>query len=493
MGSTAAEPTAADATDESSAGPKPEPSAAPEPLAAGEATVAISVEALRAAMGGESEAHRDQPREDRDEQQADQQVEQADEPASGATAPEPLAEEVTNVIPRLRGVTRRPIAPQRYPAPNPAPNQSQPPRPAPAPRRPSPGQVPGQPFPPPRRPVPNQLGPVLGPSAPVNPNPLVNPGPPNQGARPPIGPPRRWSAATPRPGRPPVRLPIQPPGVPPVSLPPTPMVNRVIGPLQPAEETPAEPSALKKASDALSMSKVLAGGMAAATSAVFGSYFGTFGTVGGAAAGSVATTLVTRFYQRSLEHTRDLAKARVLSVGGKAEDEPVEEQRTVQLDPEKAAPASSGGNGHRSVKLLVSGTLVIFLIGLALVTGIEWAKGSPLSGGPSGTSVGRIVDPHPAPRPTPTPMPSERERSSSESNSDDEDSEDSSSDSSKHEKKKHLEDILPSDSDSPDPSDSVAPSAPPSSQPGLLPGLGKRQSGGGDLFQQPSSTSQPEQ
>jgi hypothetical protein len=289
-----------------------------------------------------------------------------------------------------------------------------------------------------------------------------------------------------------VRLPVQPPGVPPVALPSTPMVNRVIGPLRPAEETPAEPSAIKKASDALSMSKVLAGGMAAATSAVFGSYFGTFGTVGGAAAGSVATTLVTRFYQRSLEHTRDLAKARVLSVGGKAEDEAIEEQRTVQLDPEKAAPAS-GGNGHRSVKLLVSGTLVIFLIGLALVTGIEWAKGSPLSGGPSGTSVGRIVDPHPAPpKPTPTSVPSDRERSSSSSDSDDEDSEDSS-ESNKHEKKKHLEDILPSDSDSPDSSDSVAPSAPPSSQPGLLPGLGKRQSDGGLFQQQPSPTSQPEQ
>jgi hypothetical protein len=36
-------------------------------------------------------------------------------------------------------------------------------------------------------------------------------------------------------------------------------------------------------------------------------------------------------------------------------------------------------------------TVVAFVIGLLVITGVEWAKGSPISGGESGTSVGRVV------------------------------------------------------------------------------------------------------
>jgi hypothetical protein len=412
-----------------------------------------------------------------EDKQAD---EQHDEPASGATAPDPTAEEVTNVIPRLRGENaRRPIAPPRFPVPN----QSQPARPAPAPRRPSPGQTPGQSFPPPRRPVPNQL-------------PNLNP---NQLPMPPIGPPRRWAAASrplPRAGQPPVRLPIQPPGVPPVVLPSTPMVNQLIG-QQPATadftDKPVGP--IKKASDQLSMSKVLAGGMAAATSAVFGSYFGTFGTVGGAAVGSVATTLATRLYQRSIEHTRDSVKAKVQIVAGRGDDSAtaskIETQRTVQLDPELAEPAS-GRSGGRSVKILVLGTLMIFLIGLALVTGVEWAKGSPLSGGSTGTSVQRVLEPRSTPTPPPPSQDSQSDQSSSsESSSDSSDSENPLDESEKN-KKKRLNDLLPSDSDSSGPSsdsnsDSTPPSSVPPSQRGVLPGLGAgSSSSNGGLFPQPT-------
>jgi hypothetical protein len=280
-----------------------------------------------------------------------------------------------------------------------------------------------------------------------------------------------------------------------VVLPSTPMVNQLIGQQSATADFTDKPvGPVKKASDQLSMSKVLAGGMAAATSAVFGSYFGTFGTVGGAAVGSVATTLATRLYQRSIEHTRDSVKAKVQIVAGRGDDSAtaskIETQRTVQLDPELAAPAS-GRPGGRSVKILVLGTVMIFLIGLALVTGVEWAKGSPLSGGSTGTSVQRVLEP----RSTPTPPPSQDSQSdgssSPGSSSDSSDSENPLDESEKN-KKKRLNDLLPSGSDSSSPSsdsnsDSTPPSSVPPSQRGVLPGLGAGSSGSnGGLFPRPT-------
>jgi hypothetical protein len=53
----------------------------------------------------------------------------------------------------------------------------------------------------------------------------------------------------------------------------------------------------------LSTSKVVAGGLAAATTAVLGSYFGVLGTVGAAAATSIVTALSAEVYQRSLDRT----------------------------------------------------------------------------------------------------------------------------------------------------------------------------------------------
>jgi hypothetical protein len=65
--------------------------------------------------------------------------------------------------------------------------------------------------------------------------------------------------------------------------------------------TPSTGAKTGKASDTLTMSKVTAGGLAAATTANYGSYFGAFGTVGGAALGSVASAVVSHVYQRSIE------------------------------------------------------------------------------------------------------------------------------------------------------------------------------------------------
>ncbi|HTF50361.1 MAG TPA: hypothetical protein VK735_23220 [Pseudonocardia sp.] len=389
----------------------------------------------------------------------------------GAAEPDPTAEEITNVIPRFRGARGRRATPPR-PRPGPVPNP--PPRPVRAPGWPGPGQVPGA--------LPNQPFP-----SPVGPQPSRTPVPP-------VGPPRRWPENRRGPVRPPAQLqppatPLGlPPGVPQVSLPPVPVVNQVISPTPPTATD--EPSAVKKAADKLSMSKVLAGSMAAATSAVFGSYFGTLGTVGGAAVGSIATTVATSIYQRSIERTRDTVKTKVLGVTGRGggDDEvqqfvPVEDERTVRLEAGRAAPAEARP-ARRPVRLVVAGTFLIFLVGLALVTGIEWAKGSPLSGGTGGTSVGRVLE-RPAPPTTHrevTPQP--EDSSSSEPSSDSSDSSDSDESSQRESSRKKLEDLLPSGSSRPSPSDSPSDSSsPPSPTENLLPRIGPSDSNSG-LFQQ---------
>jgi len=273
-----------------------------------------------------------------------------------------------------------------------------------------------------------------------------------------------------------------------VSLPAVPVVNQVISPA--SLTATADTSAIKKAADKLSMSKVLAGSMAAATSAVFGSYFGTLGTVGGAAVGSIATTVATSVYQRSIERTRETVKSKVLGVTGRAggddevqQFEPVEDERTVRLEAGRAAPAEAR-TSRRPVRMLVAGTFLIFLVSLALVTGIEWAKGSPLSGGTGGTSVGRVLE-RPAPPTTQrevTPQP--EDSSSSEPSSDSSDSSSSNKSSQRESSRKNLEDLLPSGSSKPSPSQSSRPSSsPPSPTENLLPRIGPSDSNSG-LFQQ---------
>lgn len=147
----------------------------------------------------------------------------------------------------------------------------------------------------------------------------------------------------------------------------------------------------------LTVNQVVAGAGAAATSAVLGSFFGAAGTVAGAALGSVASTLAGTLYQRSLDRTRDTVAARI---------------RRPRVDPELTIPMprisperSSRGPGTTApappptrrpwLRRSIAGALLVFVLGLSVVTGLEWAKGSTLVQGESGTSVGRVVGPAP--------------------------------------------------------------------------------------------------
>jgi hypothetical protein len=170
-----------------------------------------------------------------------------------------------------------------------------------------------------------------------------------------------------------------------------------------------ESAAAAKAPD-LTVNKVVAGAGAAATSAVLGSYFGATGTVMGAALGSVASTVATVVYQRSLDRTRDTLVARVRLTPGRRTDVAVDpraegpvaavqlpaprtpaDQETVRLSVEPdVAPRLR--MPRRRALLWAGATVLVFAIGLLAVTGVEWAKGSTLTTGESGTSVGRVFD-----------------------------------------------------------------------------------------------------
>ncbi|GEL20506.1 hypothetical protein [Pseudonocardia asaccharolytica] len=192
-------------------------------------------------------------------------------------------------------------------------------------------------------------------------------------------------------------------------------------PVRPPESDAPEPEEAPKKGLDLSINKVVAGAGAAATSALFGSFFGVSGTVAGAALGSVIITVGSTIYQRSLDRTRDEVKARIKLPSGRTVDvkrdaptkaidlskqitiplqrtgpggvlRPVSQHASGQPTQHSAPPTSARRLNPRRVLVLSGVTVVIFVLGLLVVTGIEWAKGSPISGGDAGTSVGRVLD-----------------------------------------------------------------------------------------------------
>jgi hypothetical protein len=173
----------------------------------------------------------------------------------------------------------------------------------------------------------------------------------------------------------------------------------------PAETAQPAPSVAKKVAD-LTVNKVLAGAGAAATTAVLGSYFGAAGTVAGAALGSVASTLATTLYQRSLDRTRDTIVARVRITPGRRTDPADAATTELTVPMPRVSPEAAATTGLRAEPVLrrprrawmwLGVTVLVFLIALLAVTGIEWAKGSTLTTGQAGTSVGRVLAPAPGP------------------------------------------------------------------------------------------------
>lgn len=169
-------------------------------------------------------------------------------------------------------------------------------------------------------------------------------------------------------------------------------------------DAPPDPQPAKKAGD-LTVNKIIAGAGAAATAAVLGSYLGAFGTVAGAAIGSVASTVVTSVYQRSLDRTRATVSTRIRrrrGPDGGAPDPGTADPDTEVLHPVPGPGADDDTELLRPVPdprarrrwwpyaVLAA---VVFVIGLLVVTGVEFLKGSTITGNQPGTSVGQVVAP----------------------------------------------------------------------------------------------------
>jgi hypothetical protein len=143
----------------------------------------------------------------------------------------------------------------------------------------------------------------------------------------------------------------------------------------------------------LSTSKVAAAGLASATTAVLGSYFGVLGTVGAAAATSVVSAVSSEVYQRSLDRTAHRLRSRggerqrvVTEQRAVNEHRAVNEQRAVN-EPDRTRRPARGS----ILPAMIFGSLLIFALGMALVSGVEYVRGAPLSGGSGGTSIGDVL------------------------------------------------------------------------------------------------------
>ena len=179
---------------------------------------------------------------------------------------------------------------------------------------------------------------------------------------------------------------------------------------------PPQPSgAAAKAS--LTVSKVVAGAGAAATTAVVGSSFGADGTVVGAAVGSIVSAVAAATYERSLDQTRKIVTTRVRRGGEDVEITQVMSAEAIAAEVTQVIPVQRPATGAHPTgsiapavrprrarwPFFAGAAVLIFAVGMLLVTGIEFFTGGPvLSSNQSGTSVGTLLREGPGAQSAPT-------------------------------------------------------------------------------------------
>ncbi len=159
----------------------------------------------------------------------------------------------------------------------------------------------------------------------------------------------------------------------------------------------------------LSISKVLGGALAAMTAAALGSRLSVAGTLIGAALASIIAAVASALYTASLSRThekvRTVLTARSGGDGATAVD-PAREARQPAPGWTVSTPTQPPRPPGRRVpwKGIVVGTLAIFAIAAAALTGFELISGHALSGG-TGTTITQVSEakePKSTPKPTPT-------------------------------------------------------------------------------------------
>jgi hypothetical protein len=157
------------------------------------------------------------------------------------------------------------------------------------------------------------------------------------------------------------------------------------------------PDTTNRATD-IKPSRVVATALAAVTTALLSSRLGAEGTLIGAAAASVVTTVATSVYQTSLERSRE----RVRSLA----------HRTRSAHPAADAehpPPDLTAHARRSARWrwagVVLGALGGFALAMAVITGIEWARGETVGGNGKGTTIGQVVNDQSSPQKPTAPPP----------------------------------------------------------------------------------------
>ena len=175
----------------------------------------------------------------------------------------------------------------------------------------------------------------------------------------------------------------------------------------PFRNGPSNSSPVAPPKSGLTVSKIVAGAGAAATTAVVGSVFGADGTVIGAAVGSIVSAVAAAAYERSLDRTRRVVVARVRPPGGRT----AEITQVIATDVTQVIPAQRPASAARAggpvapvppprrtrLPLYAFATAMIFFVGLLGVTGVELLAGGPVLSSQRGTSVGTVLGDDPDP------------------------------------------------------------------------------------------------
>ncbi|HWO62297.1 MAG TPA: hypothetical protein VNO31_19935 [Umezawaea sp.] len=155
----------------------------------------------------------------------------------------------------------------------------------------------------------------------------------------------------------------------------------------------------KKTGLDLKPAQIAAGALAAVTAAFLGSQLNVAGTIAGAAVASVISTIGGALYQSSIERTRESVRR----VGSKAWVVKPVDGETASAAAAEAAETAAGTTAETEVDTedkpskirrwpkVAAGSVLVFVLGMLAVTGVEWVRGAPLSGGSAGTSLGAVV------------------------------------------------------------------------------------------------------
>jgi hypothetical protein len=154
----------------------------------------------------------------------------------------------------------------------------------------------------------------------------------------------------------------------------------------------------------LSLTQVLGGALAAMTAAFLGSRLSVAGTVIGAALASIVAAVGGSLYTASLRTTRERVRTVWQGrVGGSAVPATVEstgnrDPRTTAeapAQPSAPQPGAATAAARVSWRTVLVAAFAAFALAAVVLTGIELATGSALSGG-SGTTVSQVTEPRPA-------------------------------------------------------------------------------------------------